>query len=156
MKTRTAVTAALLTFVAASAVYWIVSESRSKSQASEASPPAPTASSDHVTVYYFHGAARCETCVKFETYTSEVLRESFPRELADGQLKWKVVDVEEPVNEHFIQDYQLTSKAVIVAQYRGGQQTAWKNLEEIWALAGDEAAFKKYIRDGVANLLKAK
>jgi endonuclease III-like uncharacterized protein len=36
------------------------------------------------------------------------------------------------------------------------QQTAWKNLEEIWTLVKDEAVFKKYIRDGVTELLKPK
>jgi len=156
MKLKTVITALLLAFVGVSTAYWVVTDIRARSQAAEPPAPAPAAPADRVMVYYFHGAARCETCIKFETYTQTALQEAFSRELADGRVEWKIVDVEDPAHEHFVQDYQLTSKAVIVAKYQNGQQTAWKDLEEIWELVKDEAVFKKYIQDGVAELRKAK
>lgn len=148
------ITGLLLAFVAVSAAYWIFTEVRGKSTVT-ATPKAPVgAVPDRVVVYYFHGSVRCDNCIKFEAYTAEALKEGFTRELGDGRVEWKIVDVEDPANEHFVQDYQLRSKAVIAARFRAGQQTAWKDLEEIWTLVKDKAAFKKYIQDGVVELLK--
>jgi len=156
MKLKTLITAVLLAFVGVSTAYWIVTDIRARSQAAETPASAPATPADRVTVYYFHGAARCETCIKFESYTQAALQEGFAAELAAGRVEWKIVDVEEPANEHFVQDYQLKSKAVIVATYQHDQQTAWKDLEEIWALVNDKDAFKKYIQDGVKEQLATK
>jgi hypothetical protein len=106
-------------------------------------------------VYYFHGSARCRTCTKFETLTKEVMDESFADEVKKGRVEFRAVNVDDKENEHYVRDYQLYSRSVVLSDTKDGKQVGWKNLEEIWNKVRDEEIYKNYIRDEVASVLKA-
>jgi len=108
-----------------------------------------------IVLYYFHGTARCPTCRKFESYSNEALQETFSDALKNGRLEWRVVNVEELSNEHFVSDYQLYSKSIVIVKIRDGKQVAWKNLNRIWELVRDKSAFVKYIQDEMSTYLEA-
>jgi len=101
---------------------------------------------NRVVVYYFHRTLRCDTCLKFEAYTDETLRSSFKKELDGGELEWRVVNLDEPGNEHFVDDYFITESSVVAVEFRLGEQADWTNLDAIWGLVGDKAAFLSFIR----------
>lgn len=104
------------------------------------------------TVYYFHGARRCMTCNKIEKLTRETVEGAFREDLANGTMKIVAVNLDEPQNEHFVQDFKLTTRSVVVQ--RGGQ---YENLDKVWQLVhGDEAAFRSYITDGIVRVKGAK
>ena len=174
MKAKTIISTALLLFIFASVAYLVVKELRVLAQATPAQtcPPAvlnnnevccedalftkpPTKSPQKVVVYYFHGDFRCPTCRKFEAYSHEALRTAFFDSLNDGRLEWRVVNVDKPANEHFVSDYQLHTRAVVLVKIQSGKQTEWKNLEKIWGLVGNKAVFVKYIQDEVSMYLGA-
>ena len=115
----------------------------------------PTESPEKVVVYYFHNNFRCAKCRKFESYSRETLQTAFSGALNDGRLEWKVINIDEPVHKHFVGDYQLYTKSIIVAKHQDGKQNEWKNLEKIWDLVGDKAVFVKYIKDEVSAYLGA-
>lgn len=50
-------------------------------------------------------------------------------------------------NEHFIKDYELYTKSVVIVDTRNGKQIRWKNLEKVWELLYSKDAFIKYIED---------
>jgi hypothetical protein len=106
-----------------------------------------------VIAYYFHTTYRCPTCLKIEEYTKQAIVEGFPGQLKDGSLLWKTLNVEEKGNEHFIKEYQLFSKAVVVVDMKEGRQVQWKNLKDIWQLVGKKDAFSRYIQDEVQSYL---
>ena len=106
-----------------------------------------------VIAYYFHTTYRCPTCLKIEEYTKQAIKEGFPAQLKDGSLVWKTLNVEEKGNEHFIKDYQLFSKAVVVVDMKDGRQVQWKNLKDIWQLVGKKDTFTRYIKDEVQSYL---
>jgi len=106
-----------------------------------------------VIAYYFHTTYRCPTCLKIEEYTKQAIKEGFPAQLKDGSLVWKTLNVEEKGNEHFIKDYQLFSKAVVVVDMIDGRQVQWKNLKDIWQLVGKKDTFTRYIKDEVQSYL---
>jgi hypothetical protein len=106
-----------------------------------------------VIAYYFHTTYRCPTCLKIEEYTKQAIVEGFSGELKDGSLVWKTVNVEDKENEHFIKDYQLFSKAVVVVDMKDGKQVQWKSLKDIWQLVGKKDAFIRYIQDEVRSYL---
>lgn len=114
---------------------------------------ATTATADGVVVYYFHGNVRCATCKKIESYTDDAVRQGFSEELQTGSLSWRVVNVEEPQNRHFIQDFQLVTKSVVLAEYRNGNVVRWKNLDKVWQLVRNQDAFADYIRDETSAFL---
>jgi len=174
MKTKTIITIALLVFVVASIGYLITKELRALAQSAPDetySPPvindkettsedanavkSPVESSQKVVFYYFHGTTRCPTCRKFEAFSREALQQMFRDELEDGRLKWQVVNVDKPGNGHFVTDYQLHTRAIVISKIKDGKQTGWKNLDKIWELVGDKAVFVKYVQDEVAMYLGA-
>jgi hypothetical protein len=150
------ITALLLAFVGVSVVVFAVQESRTAEAPTAVTPEtAEVERQSQLVVFYFFTKVRCTTCHKLETYTDEALKEFFADELAAGRIVYRPLNTDEPEHEHFRSDYQLVSKSVVLSARRDGVELQWKNLERIWNLVGDEAAFKQYIRDEVAGLLGA-
>jgi hypothetical protein len=108
-----------------------------------------------VVAYYFHGNFRCQTCRKIEALSREAVESGFPEELKNGKLEWRVVNVEESGNQHFIEDYRLFSKSVILVRFDDGRQKEWKNLLDVWRLVGDKGAFLRYVQNEVKAYLAA-
>ena len=89
-------------------------------------------SSHKVVVYYFFKEPRCPSCLKTEFYSCQAIQEAFPDALQKGRLEWRVVHLEEPDNEHFVSDYRLRRKSVVVSETLNGKEKRWKNLEKVW------------------------
>ena len=100
-------------------------------------------------VYYFYTNYRCETCELIEKYTGESVKEYFKNQLVDGTLIWKTVNTDEKGNEHFLDDYELYTKSVVLVRIRDGEEKSWKNLEEVWTYYDDETEFKTYVTNEV-------
>lgn len=153
-------TGILLAFVVISVGYLVVKELRSgrsshvpvaRDQSISGDLPASSTNNAihqrKVIAYYFHGNFRCATCRKIEAYTQEAIAGDFTNVLKDSELDWRVINVDEPENEHFIQDYQLTTRSVVLVEMINGKQKRWKNLNRIWDLVGNKAGFQQYIQD---------
>jgi len=67
-----------------------------------------------IVAYYFHGTTRCATCRKIETFAHEAIQAGFGEALKAGSLEWRTLNVEEPANQHFIKDYRLYTKSVVL------------------------------------------
>lgn len=98
---------------------------------------------------YFHGNVRCATCRKVEAYAREAVEEGFTEQIAAGVVEFRPVNVEQPENRHFIEDYQLTSKSVVVAEVVGGSVARWVKLDNVWGLVGNHDAYLVYVQDAV-------
>jgi hypothetical protein len=143
--------------VSAYAVWLASGPGASPAMAPQATPPATVAapsSSQGVRVYYFHGNARCVSCRKIEALAGEAVRAAFSEELKQGKVEWLVVNVDEPANKHFIQDYKLYTKSLVVVDLVDGSQVRWKNLERIWELLLREDLFRQYVQDEVKSYLE--
>lgn len=106
-----------------------------------------------VMVYYFHGNTRCYTCRTIESLAKEAVMSTFGPELKSGRVVFQSVNVEEPANEHFVYDYQLTTRSIVLARYSEGRQQSWKNLDRVWMLVRDSAAFYRYVADETSQML---
>jgi hypothetical protein len=111
------------------------------------------ATAPRVTAYYFHTTQRCASCKKLETWSHEAIESSFAGPLKDGRLVWKVVNVETKGNEHFVEEYGLYTKSLVLVREAGGKTARWKNLEKIWPLLQDRKAFDKYVQDETRAML---
>ncbi|NCO33481.1 MAG: hypothetical protein AUJ92_01895 [Armatimonadetes bacterium CG2_30_59_28] len=107
-----------------------------------------------VVAYYFHTSFRCPSCVTIERLSGEAIEENFESALSDGRLSLRVVNVEEPGNEHFVQDYQLVSKSLVLVERVNGSETRHKNLQRVWELLRQPDEFKSYVRKAVATFLE--
>ncbi|MBN2078091.1 MAG: hypothetical protein JW838_03940 [Spirochaetes bacterium] len=162
MKPKTIITAALAIFVAASAAYLIFGGDRRAAETAAAPDTGAVAAAEEArpmdeskktgmktVVYYFHTTYRCHSCQKIEELTARSVRDVFSQELAECSVAWKPVNIDLPENRHFIDDFQLFTKSVVVVNVEGGKRVRWKNLARIWELLRDESGFTNYIRTEV-------
>lgn len=169
MKFKTLLTFTLLVFVFGSVVFLIAKEcgqiqkktgtnagpsATGGISATEERPPTGLPRGSHkVIAYYFHGVSRCPSCMKIEAYTKEAINSGLGQAIKDGRLEWRVVNIEERGNEHFVKDFQLYTKSVVMVDLLDGKQKRWKNLEKVWELLHDKNAFMKYIRTEIGSYL---
>lgn len=154
---RRGVLASLITIalvITGGALFWSAqADTPSVSVDSLQSLPDTTALPHHVTAYYFHTTYRCTSCRKIEAYSLEAIEKGFPQELKDGRLVWRVVNVEEQGNEHFVKDYQLYTKSLVLVEENDSTQVRWENLAKVWELLGDKDGFVRYVQDNTRAYL---
>ena len=169
MKVKNIVTLTLLVFIIASVAFLIFKESRyemknnftegtvsNEKSGSMESPGAAVKTNEpghKVIACYFHGTRRCPTCRKIEAYTTESIKTAFAEQLKSGRLEFHVVNVDEPQNKHYIYDYNLTTKSVVLAYYLNGEQTRWKNLQRVWQYVVNKQTFMDYIENETKDYL---
>jgi hypothetical protein len=168
MKVKSIATVILLIFVIASVAYLVFRESTAETEerftegATAGNPGSietpggkqvSGGSGNKVIAYYFYTTKRCPTCRKIESYTTESIKTTFARQLESGRLELRIINVDEPENEHYIDDYQLTTKSVVLADHRDGKKVRWKNLPLVWHHVGDKQTFMDYIETETRDYL---
>lgn len=106
-----------------------------------------------VTVTYFTTNVRCASCLKIEELTRRSVDERFAAEQASGKVIFRVINTDEPANRHFVEEYQLVSKTVIVSESVDGNETRWVNVQEVWSLLRDETGFVDHVSQVVRGYL---
>ncbi len=119
----------------------------------EAQAASLQSASHKVVAYYFHTNTRCSTCKKIEDYSREAIEKGFPKELKDGRLEFRLVNYELPQNRHYMKDYKLVTKSLILVNLVNGEQTKWTNLKLVWQLTNHKDSFLNYVRGEVRNYL---
>ena len=153
MKTKQILAVALLVFVGLSIAYMLVKEGDMPTGAEE-STTRVNGEKGQLVVYYFHGDIRCATCHKLETYAKEALEANFADELGAKDIVWRMVNVDRSENEHYVGDYKLVSKAVVLSWVADGKEVRWKKLDEIWQRVNDKKSYLEYVRQNVEGFLE--
>lgn len=159
MKQKTIIRSILLVFALGSLAVWgtreyqksqAISEAATTSRAEEVLPVVP---GNQVVMTYFRNSIRCASCRKIEAHTTETAQKDFAEELASGKLVLRVIDVDQPENHHFIEDYQLTSKAVILNFRVDGEKKNWSDMDKVWDLLDEPEAFRAYLAEPIREHL---
>ncbi|MFH1847181.1 MAG: nitrophenyl compound nitroreductase subunit ArsF family protein [Candidatus Omnitrophota bacterium] len=109
---------------------------------------------DKVIVYYFHGIYRCMTCNAMEAYSKEAVETNFKDELNSGTLEFESINVEDKANEHFVEDYGLYTKSLILSRVVAGEEVESKNLDKIWEYSRNKNRFITYITEELNEFLE--
>ena len=107
-----------------------------------------------VIAYYFHGNFRCANCLKIEQYSKEAIEQNFKDELSSGKLVFKVINIETKGNEHFIQDYQLYTKSLVISLVKDGKVVKFDNLTKVWEFLWNRQKFYDYVKEEITKYLK--
>ncbi|MCC6697338.1 MAG: hypothetical protein IT365_17040 [Candidatus Hydrogenedentes bacterium] len=155
MTTKRVIAAMLVVFALGSVGFMAVRESTQREttvplEPSKGVDPGPFPS---VIIYFFDSDKECTTCSQLESYALETIQRDFAPELSSGKLQWRAINVDQPQNEHYVTEYGLYSKAVVVSRVENGQEMRWENLEDIWELVYDKPAYQEYIRANVKDFL---
>jgi len=106
-------------------------------------------------VYYFRTTGRCHSCIEMEKMTKQTIEKDFAKEVKSGLVEFRSVDVELSENKHYIKDYSLYTKSVIISEVKNGREVRWKNLDQIWRKLRNQADFSKYISSETSAFIKA-
>lgn len=106
-----------------------------------------------VIAYYFHGTFRCYSCNMLEKYSKEAIETHFKDALASGRLEFKAVNVEDRGNEHFVTDYKLFTKSLILSLVKDGKEARYENLDKIWEYVRNKEKFTSYVAEKVRAFL---
>jgi hypothetical protein len=139
-----------LTIAALDAIY-------AHSEKARADPPGasqPQTTDTKVIAYYFHVTVRCSTCRTIESYSREVVEQTFGADIAKGRLEYRLVNLQLPENRHFVKDYQLFTKSLVLVRFDKGRQAEYNVLNETWELVGDKSAMQAYVEREVRDYLK--
>jgi hypothetical protein len=168
MNAKFLVKTALLIFVLGSVTFLVFKETRqwatpgpvaAQDQGPEVEAPAPAqtatkAQSGKVVAYYFHTTYRCPTCRRIEAYSRETIETGFAKEIAEGRLEFRLVNIEQPENRHFVQDYELFTKSLVLVRMNEGKQVEWTNLAAVWEYNGDKPLFLTYVQGEILKYLE--
>ena len=91
-----------------------------------------------------------------EEYSRGAIESFFAKELKEGVLEFKPVNTDDSENRHFIQDFQLFTRSLVLARYDNGELKEYKNLPDIWTYSGDKMKFRLYVKNEVERFFKEK
>ena len=89
-----------------------------------------------------------------EKFSKEAIETNFKDALASGKLEFLSVNVEDLGNEHFVNDYQLYTKTLILSLVKDGIEVKSKNLDKIWELAQNKQKFVDYVTNEINGFMK--
>jgi hypothetical protein len=106
-----------------------------------------------VLVTYFTTDVRCTSCRTIEELSRRAIEEGFPQELASGAVAFRVINTDLPEHAHFVDEYGLTNKTVIVSHRREGRELEYTDRQDVWLLLDEPEPFYAYVREPVRAYL---
>ena len=88
-----------------------------------------------------------------EAYAAEAVAR-FATDREAGRLSWRAVNIDEPGDRHFQQDYALEINSLVLSRHEAGREVAWTNLPDVWALVGDKSDFVAYVEMEISKQLE--
>jgi hypothetical protein len=109
---------------------------------------------DSMVVYYFHGNFRCTNCYNMEQWTKELMATTFKPQVDSGRLVFKIINTDEKENQHFLNDYKLYTKSVVLSLVKDGKETRYDNLAKVWDCLRSKEKFQEYVQTEIEKYLK--
>ena len=116
---------------------------------------AQTKTTPKVEVIYFHGQQRCATCMAIERSTRELLEHDFSKQMKDGTVTFRTVDISTAAGEQTARKYHITWSALFVNSWKKDREIrndmtrfAFKNARN------NTKEFKQGIKNKVKELIK--
>ena len=110
-------------------------------------------SDNQVVVYYFHRKFRCQSCEVLESTLQNTLQVSYADHFGTGRLAMCVVNLDDPVNRHYLDQFKIFSNSVVIVEKRGGKVLRFKTVESIWDVSEDGDAISHLLQTEVAGFL---
>ena len=110
---------------------------------------------DFVEILYFHGKQRCMTCRSIEQNTKELLESKFQRQMKEGKVFFRVIDISKKENARIAEKYEVTWSSLFLVQHKKGKEKAEKLTEFAFGHSRTQPeAFKSGIAEEINQALK--
>lgn len=131
------------------------SSCNNKNSQSSKSNHADSIQSDRVEVLYFHGKQRCITCRAIELHTKELLDSLYNKELGNGKVTFRIIDISTKEGEAIADKYEVTWSSLFINQWREGKERRNNMTEFAFSNAkGNPKEFKVGLEKEINQLLK--
>jgi hypothetical protein len=107
---------------------------------------------DKIEVVHFHGTVQCWSCETVGEYTQYTLDRNFAKELADGTISYRSINVELPENAAVVNQYQARGSSLFVNAIYDGEDHISEDVT-VWRMIGSQSQFETYLRDKINQLL---
>ena len=74
-------------------------------------------------IVYFHAEHRCPTCLSIEANTKKTLDTYFAKQVKDGTIKFKVLNVEDSKNQKLVEKYQAEGSSLYLTSIVGKKES---------------------------------
>ena len=109
----------------------------------------------YVEVIYFHGKQRCITCKAIETYSREVIDEQFARQVKEGTVRFRAIDISTPEGEQLADRYRVSRSSLFINGWNNGKES--RNDLTLFAFRNARShteLFKQEVKETIVQLLK--
>lgn len=113
----------------------------------------PVIAGPQVVVSYFLIGTRCPSCKKIEALAKETVEQEFADEKSSNKVVFRVINTDDAAHHHYIEDYKLAFKTVVISRRLNGKEIAWANMEKVWDLLDDGPAYHTYLGDQIRAYL---
>ena len=83
-----------------------------------------------VEVLYFHRKRRCVTCRAIEKVASETVAEKYARQMADGKVRFTVIDMDTPEGEAAANEYRVARPSLLVTSRKADGSVIVEEMTE--------------------------
>ena len=86
---------------------------------------------EKVEVLYFHPRFRCVSCNDIEKYAREVTKDEFAKEMKDGKLVFKSLEIDDPKNKKLVDELGVTGSSLYVVASGDGKREHVE-IKNVW------------------------
>lgn len=117
-----------------------------------AAGPIPSEDVEKVELLYFHPRFRCASCNAVEKYAREVVEADFSREVDDGRLGFRILDISDAKNNALVRELGVTGSSLYVVVSGGGRREHGE-IKSVWLDWNKPEKCRKDIADEVESAL---
>lgn len=108
---------------------------------------------DQVVVYYFTRKFRCQSCETLENTMLKTVRDHYSPSFTSGKLAMCVINVDDPANHHFMDEFEILSTSIYIVEKRSGKIVQSQKLDGVWDVLEDTQAISNLLMKGLAQYL---
>jgi len=86
--------------------------------------------------------------------TKKILQTQFSNELKDSVIVFRLLNIDKPENEHYINDYNMKYQTVVLEKLGGDSIVGWSRLDSLWDYIDKDDEFSDLLGRGIRVQLK--
>ncbi len=107
-----------------------------------------------IEVIDFHSTHRCMTCNAIEANTKYTLNTYFSKELKEGTISFKAINVDEKTNEKIAEKFEASGTSLFLNVIKNGKETQINLTDFAFMKGNDQVAFSKELKSKIDTQLK--
>lgn len=107
---------------------------------------------DEVEVLYFHPRFRCVSCNNVEEYAREVTKDEFAKEMKDGKLVFKSLEIDDTKNKKLVDELGVTGSSLYIVA-SGDGKSEHSEIKSVWLHWNDPEKSKEIITSELNSVL---